>query len=142
MEIYELLKKDHRTVQDLFKRIESTMDERGALMDEIDQELRAHSEAEDAVFYAYLETQDETREMILEGREKHKIVTQLLDELTGLDTEDEEFSAKLKVLKELVEHHVEEEENEMFKEARKVIDKDLAADLGERFTEEKQAYAH
>jgi predicted transcriptional regulator len=75
--------------------------------------------------------------MALESVEEHQIVKQLLQELAESD-QDEQWEAKLKVLQENVEHHVQEEEKEIFKKAQKVLSKDRIKELGERAKEQKE----
>jgi DNA phosphorothioation-dependent restriction protein DptG len=74
----------------------------------------------------------ETHDIALEGIEEHVIVKRLLKELESLYRSDEQWTAKLSVLKENVEHHVEQEEGEMFSKARKAFGKDEIQDLGAR----------
>ncbi len=137
MEIYEVLKRDHQAVKQLFKRLEKGTEDRETLFDELYTELSIHSEIEDEVFYSVLEKDKEIRDLILEGKEEHKLITQKLEEMSMLDVEDEEWQAKLTVLQELVEHHVEEEEGEMFKKARKVLSNEQAHAIAEEFEQNK-----
>ena len=138
MTIYEVLKRDHRKVKDLLAKIEKTEErgqqKRAALFDELKNDLVAHSKAEDAILYERLEGSgdDEARKIALEAHEEHHVVEQLLDEMSELDAEDEIFMAKFKVLKEAVEHHVEEEEGEMFEQARQVLDREEAREMATR----------
>jgi len=136
--IYEVLKRDHKKVKDLLDKIEKT-EERGqqrraALFDELKSNLLAHSKAEDAILYERLKgsDDDEARKISLEAHEEHHVVEQLLNEMSELDAEDEVFMAKFKVLKEAVEHHVKEEEGEMFEQARQVLDREEARSMAER----------
>jgi hypothetical protein len=84
-----------------------------------------------------LEKADETHEISLEAYEEHKVVKRLLAELEAEPKDTEEWSAKFTVLKENVEHHVEEEEGEMFKKARKVLSEEEIEELGARLEEGK-----
>ncbi|MGH8496110.1 MAG: hemerythrin domain-containing protein [Gammaproteobacteria bacterium] len=142
MNIYDLLKKDHKSVAKLMDEVAETGDKaaktRATKFAQIKQQLTAHSEAEDEVFYSVLAEHDKTRDIILEGREEHALVTQLLEELAQMPPDSEDWTAKFKVLKENVEHHVEEEEGEMFKQARSVLDDEQAREIGEQFEEQKQ----
>ena len=80
---------------------------------------------------------DETRDITLEAFEEHRLVKQLLGELESLDKGEEKWTAKFTVLKENIEHHVEEEEDEMFKKARKVLSEEDAETLGTRMEKAK-----
>jgi hemerythrin superfamily protein len=139
----ELLKKDHRTVDDLFKRIEkagsgATKTKRN-LAERIIKELSVHAVVEETVFYpAVREASDEIRDDVLESLEEHHIVKWVLNELDGMDPEHERFDAKATVLAEMVRHHVEEEEKELFPKVRKALDAETRKELGEVMRRAKQ----
>jgi hemerythrin-like domain-containing protein len=144
MNIYELLEKDHQTVRSIFRELEQTSDRalkrREHLFSELNVELNLHTLAEEKFLYPLLKEADETHALALEAVEEHRLVKKILKELERGDKGSERWAARLKVLSELVEHHVEEEEKEMFKMARKVIPKDLAMELAaeiESFKEER-----
>lgn len=141
MNIYERLEKDHRAVEDIFEQILDSSDgakkTREKLFSKLKSELIAHSKAEEKIFYPRLKEEGELREQVLESLEEHHEVELLLDELDELEVDDERWMAKMRVLQENVEHHVEEEEDELFEEARSVLDDDEATDLCKRFDEEK-----
>ncbi len=80
---------------------------------------------------------EETREIALEAYEEHRLVKQLLGELEAEPKDSEEWTAKFTVLKENIEHHVEEEEGEMFKKARQALSEEEIEELGERLQEAK-----
>lgn len=138
--IYELLKADHKTVKSLFEEMEASEDAatRTRLVAKLKQELLAHSEAEDVVFYLPLKSEEKVHDLILEAEEEHRVISRLLGELERLSAENEKWKARLTVLKELVEHHVEEEEGEMFKKARSVLDRAQEREIGAAFLAEKQ----
>lgn len=139
-----LLKDDHKKVRGLLDQLESTT-ERGArtrekLLAQIEQELVVHTTIEEQIFYpAFRDAvkKKEDREMYFEAIEEHHVVKLVLPEIKQTDASSEEFGAKAKVLKELVTHHAEEEEKDMFPEARKVLDKQELQALGERMLERK-----
>ena len=110
-----------------------------AVKRKLQQELDVHAHIEETIFYPVLKQEAETREVTLEGFEEHHVIKTLLKELAASDVGSEQWTAKLKVLKENVEHHVEEEEGEMFKGAREVLSKDRLEDLGTRMEAEKKA---
>lgn len=138
--IYTLLKTDHETVSALFEQMEASEDSatRGRLLVKLKSELLAHAEAEDVVFYQPLKAAETTHDLILEAEEEHRVVSRLLGELERLSAENEKWKARLVVLKELVEHHVEEEEGEMFKKARGIFDSEQERELGRAFLAEKR----
>jgi hypothetical protein len=123
MKATDLLKKQHREVESLFKQAKSAEPaERRAIVDEISEKLRHHMEIEENIFYPAVRElgTKKSDEMVPEAYEEHHVVTLVLDELPDVDLEDERFEAKMTVLEELIEHHVEEEEKEMFKSAEKL----------------------
>ena len=134
-----MLTKQHRAVEALFKKIENAKraDQRRALLGELASDLTLHMQIEEKIFYPAvkeLETK-KAEEMVLEAYEEHAVVKLVLAELPKIDPEDERFEAKMTVLQELIEHHVEEEEDEMFKLAKKIDGDDLEM-IGERMTAE------
>ena len=152
MKATELLKRQHREVKKLFaetKKAEGAEERRQGL-DEISARLTAHMSIEESIFYpavAELATK-KTEEMVPEAYEEHHVAKLVLGELPDVDPEDERFEAKITVLSELIDHHVEEEEEEMFKVAEKLgaerlnalgaeMEEAFNAELGE--SEPKQA---
>ena len=138
----DLLKKQHKEVKGLFKKIEKTENERERrqLMEQITTALEGHTTIEEEMFYPALREVEtkKAEEMVNEAYEEHHVVKLVLAELPNVDPSDERFEAKMTVLSELIEHHVEEEEKEMFKLARK-LDEDELDELGDRMMERFQA---
>lgn len=135
MKATEILKKQHKHVKALFKKVDKTEDARGRreLMEQIGRALALHTRLEEEIFYPAvrgLQTR-KAEEMVAEALEEHHVVDLVLEELPEVDPEDERFEAKMTVLSELVEHHADEEEKEMFKVAQRLGDEELDA-LGER----------
>ena len=135
MKATDLLKRQHREVKTMFKKMEKTENARGRrdLMEQIAQALEMHTRIEEEIFYPAvrgLETK-KAEEMVAEALEEHHVVKLVLKELPQVDPEDERFEAKMKVLSELVEHHADEEEEEMFPTAEKLGADELRA-LGEQ----------
>jgi len=143
MNAFTLLKADHKKVAGILEKIDSTT-ERGVktreeLFLQLKTELDVHARVEETIFYPELEKADETHDITLEAFEEHRLVKQLLGELETMDKGDEQWTARFSVLKENVEHHVEEEEGEMFPKARKVLSNEQAEILGTRMEEAKKA---
>jgi iron-sulfur cluster repair protein YtfE (RIC family) len=136
MNAFTLLKNDHEKVAGIMASIEETTERavkgREALFTRLKQELDLHAMIEEEIFYPAIKEADETREVTLEAYEEHRLVKQLLAELEAEPKDTEEWTAKFTVLKENVEHHVEEEEGEMFKNAKKVLSKEDVEALGDR----------
>lgn len=142
MNAFELLKKDHQKVSDLFKQLEETTERavktRQDLFAKLKLELTIHARIEEQIFYPAIKEAEETHEITLEAYEEHNVIKQLLEELSTLSVDDERWTAKLTVLKENVEHHVEEEEGEMFKGAQKILSAEQIETLGARLEAAKQ----
>lgn len=139
MEPMDLLKKQHREVEALFKKIQKSEDpqECRQLLEEMRHNLELHMQIEEEIFYPAVREVESKKaeEMVLEAYEEHGVVKLVLERLPEVDPEDERFHAKMTVLSELVKHHVEEEEKEMFKLAKK-IDKEELRSIGERMMAE------
>ncbi len=131
----DMLKKQHREVKSLFKKIEKAEDgdARRPLLQQIAQNLEAHTTIEEEIFYPAVRElgTKKAEEMVAEAYEEHHVVDLVLKEFPRLDPEDERFHAKMTVLQELVEHHADEEEKEMFKMADK-LPKEQQAELLEQ----------
>jgi hypothetical protein len=142
MNAFELLKKDHEKVSGILEKLDATT-ERGVktreeLFTQLKTELDIHAQIEEQILYPVLKEAKETKDITLEAYEEHGVVKQLLAELEAMPKDDEMWGAKLTVLKENVEHHVEEEEGEMFKSAREVLSREEIEELGARLQEAKQ----
>lgn len=141
MNAFTLLKADHKKVAGILDKIHETTERavktREELFTQLKTELDIHTRIEETIFYPALKNADETRDITLEAFEEHKVVKTLLGELESLSKDKEEWTAKFTVLKENIEHHVEEEEGEMFPKARKVLGEDGAETLGTRMEKAK-----
>jgi len=142
MDAIKLLKADHDKVKKLLAELESTTERgvktRAELFATIKGELTLHEIVEEEIFYPALKAHPEAKEIVLEGYEEHAVVDRLMGELEELSVEDETWGPKAKVMKENIEHHIEEEEGEMFKQARQVFDAAELEDLGMRMERRKQ----
>ena len=141
MDALTLLKADHDKVKELLAQLEKTT-ERGVktrqeLFATIKGELTIHETIEEEIFYPELKSHPKAQDIVLEGFEEHHVVDLLMGELEALDVEDESWGAKAVVMKENVEHHIEEEEGEMFRIARQVFERAELVELGERMTARK-----
>ena len=142
MNVYDLLKADHKKVGGILEKLEATTERavktREELFSQLDSELEVHAAIEEQIFYPVLKQAAETRDITFEAFEEHRIVKELLKELGSTPKDSEQWTAKLTVLKENVEHHVEEEEGEMFKKAGKVLTEQEAEHLGARMEAAKK----
>jgi hemerythrin superfamily protein len=143
-----LLKDDHKKVRELLGEMEETTEKAGAkrtrLLALIEQELTVHTKIEEEIFYpAFRDAarkKDDTK-LYFEDLEEHHVVDLVLPELKGTRVDSEQFAAKAKVLKELVEHHADEEEAEMFPRARKLMDREELLRLGGEMAKAKESMA-
>ncbi|HEY5957148.1 MAG TPA: hemerythrin domain-containing protein [Polyangiaceae bacterium] len=133
MNALELLKQQHDQVKELFAQFESTDDpeEKDDLVQELSDNLAAHAAIEEKIFYpaAY---GGSTKELLSEAVEEHLAAKRIIADLLDLSSEDESFDAKVKVLKEQIEHHVKEEEQQLFPKVRQKLNADKLEALGEQ----------
>lgn len=130
MKATEMLKRDHRAVKKLFAQAKKSErpDQREKLMEQIEADLRKHMHIEETIFYPAIREAAKSKkgkEMIGEAYEEHEVVKLVLDTFATLDPADERFEAKMTVLDELIQHHVDEEEKEIFAAAEKLGDEEL-----------------
>lgn len=144
MDAITLLKNDHQKVRQLLSQLteEESADKRQTLLDQIAVELEAHTAIEEEIFYPAFRKagdQEDDEKMYFEAMEEHRAAGDLvLPDLKGTQPDSEKFAGRAKVLKELIEHHADEEEKEMFPRARKVLGADRLEELGARMEARKQ----
>lgn len=137
-DILSLIEAEHRQVEQLFAEIETA--ENTKLYDYFNQIYKAlnlHTRAEELVFYSAMQEYEETRKYIQEASEEHEEANALLEELKLLKPTDSEFKTKMSDLKKAVQHHVEEEESEIFSAVRKCMNQEQLTQLGQEFQEAK-----
>jgi hemerythrin superfamily protein len=146
-----LLKNDHKTVEDLFKRFEKlgprAVKSKEDVVARIIRELSVHAAIEEMLFYPAIRQAvddgngdiDDIDDMVLESLEEHHIVKWVLSELDGMSAENERFDAKVTVLMENVRHHVEEEEGDLFPKVQKLLGKQRLAELGDAMAKAKKS---
>ena len=140
----DLLTADHRKVQELFSQVRKDEEANGPrLFPEIRRELEIHTHIEEQVFYPHLlkvgdeKLQSITQEALVEHRQAKALLDQLFEQRDDRDR----FAAELKVLMEDVEHHVDEEENEMFPLVRGQLDDGMLVRLGALMEAEKKRFS-
>lgn len=134
-----MLKSDHATIKRLLRELNDTTEratkQREELVRQLEQEVKMHAQIEEEVFYpafkAATKKDEETQELFYEAAEEHHVVDMVLPALKTANPKSKEFTAKAKVLKELIEHHIREEETQMFAAARQLFDEDQLRQLGE-----------
>jgi hemerythrin-like domain-containing protein len=141
----QLLKEDHRKVKDLLGQLIDTTTRaektRRQLLDKIEQELSIHTRLEEEIFYPAFRKggNPDYQKLYFEALEEHRAVEDLvLPDLKKTEPGSEKFSGRAKVLKELIEHHADEEEKDMFRKANQSMSKEELAELGTRMSERKQ----
>lgn len=148
MNVIELLKSDHQKVAKMFKSYEAAKEsesesEKEAIVAQLCEELSVHAEAEEELFYPAFEARGENDEKaqdtVKEAFEEHKLVKTLMAELEEMSAGEEQYDAKVKVLKDLVEHHVEEEEGQMMPKAKKLLSSEELEELGTQVEGRKEA---
>jgi hemerythrin superfamily protein len=126
----ELLKKQHEEAKTLFGQIDAAEDEgKAELFERLADALAVHATIEEKHFYPATRNA-RTEELLQEAVEEHLAVKRLIADLLEMSPEDAQFDAKVAVLKEQVEHHVEEEEGELFPKVKKMLGEDELEDLG------------
>ena len=143
MDALSLLEADHREVKKMLAEGEKTTERaektRTELFDELKAAMVLHERIEEEIFYPALKEHPKAKDIVLEGFEEHHVVDEIMGELEQTDVTDETWAAKFKVMKENIEHHIEEEEGEMFKVARRVFDAEELDDLGKRMAARKES---
>lgn len=130
MNAIELLKTQHEEMRALFDQIEAAEDEdKEELFEQLADALAVHATIEEKHFYPATRNA-RTEELLQEAVEEHLSVKRLIADLLEMSPEDAQFDAKVAVLKEQVEHHVEEEEGELFPRVKKMFKEDELEDLG------------
>jgi len=142
MDAIALLKEDHDKVKKMLADGEETTERaektRAELFEKLKAEMEIHERIEEEIFYPALKSHPKAQDIVLEGYEEHHVVDEIMGELGATDVTDETWAAKFKVMKENIEHHIEEEEGEMFTQARQIFSTDELETLGSRMMELKQ----
>jgi hemerythrin-like domain-containing protein len=142
MDGLKLLKQDHDRVKKMLAEGEDTTERaektRQDLFSRLKRELEIHERMEEEVLYPALKEHPRTREIAFEGFEEHHVVDTILGELERTPVSDETWTAKFTVVRENLEHHIDEEENEMFPAARRILSDDELEQIGDRMAEIKE----
>jgi hemerythrin superfamily protein len=140
-----ILKDDHEKVTKLFKQFKSADKanndtKKSAIVEEIAAALNVHASVEEEIFYPAVKKAraEETKDEVREAYEEHKQIKALLAALSKTAPDDETFDSKVKVLQEDVEHHVKEEEGQMFPDAKKFLGNEKLQALGEQIAARKE----
>jgi iron-sulfur cluster repair protein YtfE (RIC family) len=141
----ELLKEDHDRVKRMLEELDATTERaektRTEGLAKLKQELTIHEAIEEEIFYPALKVHAEAREIVLEAFEEHNVVDTIMGEIERTPVDDETWGAKFTVMKENLEHHIEEEEGELFDTAREIFDRQTLESLGGRMQARKESAA-
>ena len=139
MHIIDKLHEDHEKVESLFRKLKDTTDgaekTRADLSAKLRQELLAHSEFEENVFYPTVRERDGVGRQVKQAFEEHQEVKQMLDELDSMDPTSAEFMETVAELEAAVREHVDVEESDIFPAAKKAIGEDEGAEMARRHDE-------
>lgn len=139
MDVLTLLKEDHDRIKKMLADGESTTERgektRTELFTRLKETLIAHESMEEQVLYPALKAHPKAEELTLEAYEEHHVVDLVLEELEMTPVSDEQWGAKFTVAKENIEHHIEEEEGEMFKLIRDIFSTEERAHMGTQMAE-------
>ena len=139
MDVLTLLKEDHEKVKRLLEEGDTTTERgektRTELFTRLKTMLTAHEQMEEEVLYPALKAHPKARELTLEAFEEHHVVDLVLEELAATPVTDEQWGAKWTVAKENIEHHIEEEEGEMFRDIRELFSTDEREQMAARMAE-------
>ncbi|MFN3454186.1 MAG: hemerythrin domain-containing protein [Pseudobdellovibrio sp.] len=141
-DIVDIILEDHKPLKDLIKIMkdsERDHEERFAAFNEFAPTLIAHAKPEEETLYVFMKKDEDLREEGCEGDVEHMLADQLLEEIKRTTDKDMK-AARIKVLAELVEHHIEEEEEELLPEFQKEAEKSIRSKLGNKFLELKLNY--
>jgi hemerythrin superfamily protein len=138
MDAIELLKSQHRAVEKLFGQIDKarTADAKQRLFDQVADSLAVHAAIEEHQFYPAVRAK-RTEDILLEALEEHVGIKRVLKDLMDIEADDPTFDAKIKVLSEQVEHHVGEEETDLFPKAKKILSSEELDILAQNMTAEQ-----
>ena len=142
MNALTVLEEDHAKVKKLLEELDQTTERavktRTEMLARLKQELTIHEAIEEEIFYPALKEHAEAKAIVLEAYEEHDVVDRIMTEIEATPVEDETWAAKLTVMKENLEHHIEEEEGEMFKQARDIFERAALEMLGEQMQARKE----
>ena len=138
MDVLRLLEDEHDEAKAVFSKIEKAEGAAASrLWDQLKSMLTLHEEMEETLFYPPLKACEQTEDLILEAYQEHHVMDVLIEEISALDPQDETWHPKVKVLQENTEHHIEEEEGDLFPKVRKIWDTAKREQVGRQMQEMK-----
>ncbi len=142
MNAIKLLKEDHSELRVLFGKFKASDSdgEKHKLFKQIKEKLDVHTHIEETIFYPKIKEEKELEDITLEGIEEHHVADVLVREISNLTKESEKFDPKMEVLIESTEHHLMEEEGQMFPKVEKHFDEATLEELGKAMAEEEKKF--
>jgi hemerythrin superfamily protein len=132
MDVLQFLKDEHDEVKAVFAKLQKASGaEASRLWEQLSAMISLHEELEETYLYPRLREASQTEDLVLESYQEHHVMDLLIGEISGLKPSAEEWEPKIKVLQENTEHHIEEEEGELFPKVRKIWDTDMRKRVGE-----------
>ena len=135
-EIIEFIKRDHKPLKELIsvmKDPKAKMAEKKPVFKKFQSLLLRHAHAEEQSLYIELKSRKDLRLDGVEGDVEHALADGLMEEIDSIQNDNDTWMAKVKVLAEVVEHHIEEEEDDMLKKVRKEFDLQMRTEIGEEY---------
>jgi len=135
MDILDLIRKDHRQIENLFSEIERTGNTQKlyGYFNQLYEEISLHTEVEEKIFYPVISNYQNTERLLDEAQKEHNEIKQMLEDIESFSPISEEFKQKLSELKQAIKHHVQEEENEVFTQVQEWMSKAEREQLGNEF---------
>jgi len=135
MDILDLIRKDHRQIENLFSEIERTGNTQKlyGYFNQLYEEISLHTEVEEKIFYPAISNYQNTERLVDEAQKEHNEIKQMLEDIESFSPISDEFKQKLSELKQAVKHHIQEEENEVFNQVQEWMSKPEREQLGNEF---------
>ena len=138
MDVLKFLEDEHDEVKEVFKKLEQAEGASATrLWNQLKSMLTLHEELEETYFYPQLKEEKKTEDLVLESYEEHHVMDVLIEEISQLEPSAENWQAKIKVLQENTEHHIEEEEGSLFPKVRKIWDTRKREEVGRQMQQRK-----
>jgi len=136
--IYDILKEEHEQMSDLLRQ--ALQDGSKVSFFKVKLKADPHMMGEERIFYPVLEEINELRELMSQAHKEHDEAKTLIFEIEGMDEINEKWTSKINELKQSIEHHIEEEESEVFEKARNILSQEKAEEMAQQYIEFKRSY--
>jgi len=136
--IYDILKEEHEQMSDLLRQ--ALQDGSKVSFFKVKLKADPHMMGEERIFYPVLEEINELRELMSQAHKEHDETKTLIFEIEGMDEINEKWTSKINELKQSIEHHIEEEESEVFEKARNILSQEKAEEMAQQYIEFKRSY--